>query len=184
MGEYERFYKDQLNDVQLKHFWQQMQACGRDRAVSFSLPPVDGSEFCRWMRKDDIHPWFVLFRGRPCGFYFLTEHEGKTAHIHFGTLPMGVTRTASKMSATVGFGLFALSSVLWEQTVSGGYRVDTVLGLTPMCNKEALHFIHKCGAVDCGIWPKACYFHETNENVDGLLTVYTRETVPSWARVM
>lgn len=184
MGEFTRVYKSDMTDRQLMGFWRMMQEAGRDRAVSYSLPPLDATGFVRWMRQDGVYPWFVLFRERPCGFFFLTEYEGKAARIHFGTLPMGTKRTASKQPVVVAFGMFGLASLLWEQLVTGSYRLDTLIGLTPVCNKEAIKLIHKVGAVDCGIIPAACYYHDTGENVAGLATVYTRETVPSWARVM
>lgn len=184
MGEFSRVYKTDMSDRQMAGFWAMMRAAGRDRAVTYCMPPLDEAGFCRWMRQDGVHPWFVLFNGEPCGFYYLTDVEGKAARIHFGTLPQGTKRTGSKLPVVVGFGLYALANVLYEQTITGGYRMDTLIGLTPTCNTEALKLIHRCGAVDCGVIPAACYYHDTGENVPGLATVYTRESVPGWARVL
>lgn len=181
MGEFTRIYKTDLSDRQLMGFWAMVQAAGRDRAVSYCMAPMDGAGFCRWMRKDDVHPWIILFRGEPCGLFFLTDRQGKSAQCHFCTLPMGTKRTAGKIPAVIGFGLYALGSALWERNVSGGFLLDTIIGMTPVCNREAVKFIHKLGAKDCGIVPGACWYYDTGENVPGLVTVYTRETLPSWA---
>lgn len=185
MGEFARTYKTDLTDRQLMGFWGMMQATGRDRAVAYCLPPLDAHGFVRWMRQDYVHPWFVTWQGQPVGFAYLTNMEGKSARIHFGTLPQGIRRMGNrKLSVVHGFGLYILGSLLWEQTVSGGYRLDTIIGLTPVVNKEAVRFIKRCGAQECGVIPGACYYHDTGENVPGLVTTYTRETVPGWARVL
>ena len=68
MGEFVRTYKTDLTDRQLMGFWGMMQATGRDRAVAYCLPPLDAHGFVRWMRQDDVHPWFVTWQGQPVGF--------------------------------------------------------------------------------------------------------------------
>lgn len=180
MGEFSKIYKTDLSDRQLMQFWNMVLASGRDRDVTYCMPPVDTLGFCRWMREDGVHPWIVLFRGVPCGFYYLTNLEGKSANVHFCTLPMSTHRTGSKLPVVVGFGMFALGSLLWEKNVSGGFRMDTIIGVTPVVNRRAVKFIHKVGAQDIGVVPGACWYYDTNENVPGLVTVYTRETLPEW----
>ena len=184
MGEFSRIYKAELTDLQLKAFWAQVQAAGRDRMVAYCLPPQSGQDFVRWMRKDDVHPWIVLFRGEPCGLFFLTDKEGKSAQVHFCALPMGTQRTAEtpggRFSATVGMGIFALGAALWERSVSGGFLLDTLIGLTPVCAAAAVKYVHALGAQDCGIVPGACWYYDTGENVPGLYTIYTRQALPEW----
>ena len=184
MGEFSRVYKTDLTDRDLMAFWAQAQAAGRDRDTSYCLPPQDGQGFCRWMRRDDINPWIICFHDEPCGLFFLTDRQGKSAFCHFCTLPMGTKRTqespAGRFSATVGMGLFSLGSALWEKDVSGGNVLDTLIGLTPVCNEAAVKYIHALGAQDCGIVPGACWFYETGENVPGLYTIYTRSALPEW----
>lgn len=43
MGEFARTYKTDLTDRQLMGFWGMMQATGRDRAVTYCLPPLDAA---------------------------------------------------------------------------------------------------------------------------------------------
>ena len=181
MGEFSRIYKTDLSDRQIMSFWHHVEQAGRERAIAFDSPPLTPLEFCRWMRQPDVHPWWVLFNGDPVGLSFLTQKAGKAARIHFLTLPQGVKRTKlRRLSVVRAFGLYAMGSMLWERNVSGGFILNTLIGLTPICNKEAVKFIHTLGAVDCGVVPDACYYHDTGENVAGVATVYTRETVPEW----
>ena len=180
MGEFARIYKTDLSDRDFMRFWAMVRAAGRDRAVTYCMPPVDGPAFCRWMRQDDVHPWIVLFRGVPCGFVYLTNLEGKSARVHFCTLPMGTARTGDRRSAVLGFGLFSLGSMLWEKNESGSFRLDTLIGVTPLCNSRAVKFIRRLGARVIGEVPGACWYYDTNENVPGLVTVYARESLPAW----
>lgn len=179
MGEFTRVYKTDLTDRQMMDFWRLVQASGRDRAIGYDAPPMDGQAFCRWMRRDDVHPWAVLYQGVPMGMYYLTDHRGKAAHVHFLTLPCGSRRTKEKLPVSVAAGLFGLGSALWERTATS-FVLDTLIGITPMCNTAAVKYIHKCGAVDCGIVPAMCFYHDTGENTAGLVSVFNRETVPEW----
>ena len=178
MCEFTRIYKTDLSDRQLMQFWGMVQSAGRDRAVTYCMEPKDGAAFCRWMRQDDVHPGLILCRNVPCGLFFLTDLQGKSAQCHFCTLPMGTKRTGGKIPAVVGFGLYALGAALWERNVSGGFLLDTIIGMTPVCNREAVKFLHKLGAKDCGIVPGACWYYDTAVHVPGLVTDYKRETLP------
>lgn len=184
MGEFARIHRSDITDRQLMAFWDAVRAAGRDRDVAYCLPPMDGPGFVRWMRQPDISPWIILFQGEPCGLFFLTDHAGKAAQCHFCTLPTGTRRTGQtaggRFSATIGAGLFALGQALWERSVSGGFLLDTLIGVTPTCNRAALRYIHALGAQDCGIVPGACWYHDTGENVPGLYTVFTRQALPEW----
>lgn len=181
MGDFTRIYKTDLTDRQMMDFWRLVQASGRDRDVAYCLPPMDGKGFCRWMRREDVHPWAVLYRGTPIGFYFLTDKQGKSAQVHFCTLPVGTRRTKERLPLIRAAGLFGVASSLWERNQSGGYVLDTLIGITPLCNVKAVKYVRTLGAQDCGIVPGMCWYHDTGENVPGLLTVYTRETVPEEA---
>lgn len=188
MGEFSRIYKTDLTDRQLMAFWDMVRAAGRDRAVSYCMEPQDGPAFVRWMRQPDIMPWIIIFRGEPCGLFYLTDYHGKTAYCHFCTLPMGTKRTeetpVGRLPAVRGFGLFCLGSALWEHNISGGFILDTLIGVTPACNREAVRYIHTLGAQDCGIVPGACWFYDTNENVPGVITAYTRQAIPEWTAAL
>lgn len=184
MGEFARVHRADLTDRQLMAFWDMVCAAGRDRAVTYCMAPKDGPVFVRWMRQADVSPWIILFRDAPCGLFFLTDHEGKTAHCHFCTLPMGTQRTQEtpigRLPAVRAFGLYCAGSALWERNVSGGSILDTLIGVTPVCNRDALRFVRSLGALEYGVVPGACWYYDTNENVPGLITAYTRQAIPEW----
>lgn len=184
MGDFSRVYKTDITDRQMMAFWSQVQAAGRDRAVSYCLPPKDGLAFCHWMRQPDIHPWAVLYKGEPVGMYFLSDRQGKSAQVHFCVLPTGTRRVAPKLSLSRAAGLYALGASLWESNVSGGSIIDTLIGVTPACNRAALKYASSLGGQQCGVVPGYCYYHDTGENVTGVFTVFTRETVPAWTATL
>lgn len=184
MGDFQRVYKTDLTDRQLMDFWRLVQASGRDREVAYCLPPMDGRGFCRWMRQEDVHPWFILYKGVPVMLFFLTDKQGKSAQAHFCTLPVGVRRVRlgdMQISLVRAMGLFAVASALWERNQSGGFVLDTLIGITPISNEKAVKYTGALGAKEYGVVPGICWYHDTNENVPGLMTIYTRETVPSEA---
>lgn len=177
MGEFSRIYKTDLSDRQLMGFFGQLKASGRDGITFYNIAPMDERAFARWVRSPDVHLWIVLFNSEPCGMVWLTEQQGKTAKIHFATLPQGARRTKDKLPVVVGFGLYALASVLHAQDADAAYLLDRCYGVTPLFNREAVKFIHRLGAMDLAVLPGACWNWTTEENADGLLTLYTRDTV-------
>lgn len=179
MGDFARIYKTDLTDRQLMDFWRLVQASGRDRSICFDMPPMDGRAFSSWCRREDIHPWVVTFQGVPMGFYYLTQRQGKTAHVHFLTLPCGTHRTKGRLPVAVAAGLFGLGSALWEKTATS-FMLDTLIGVTPTCNEKAVKYILRCGAVECGTVPNMCFFHDEGEHSAGLVTVFNRASVPEW----
>lgn len=181
MGDFQRVYKTDLTDRQMMEFWRMVQAAGRDRDVAYCLPPMDGTGFCRWMRQDDVHPWGVLYQGVPVGFFFLTDRQGKSAQVHFCTLPVGVKRTKERIPLVRAAGLYGIASALWERNQSGGFVLNTLIGVTPVCNARAVKYAAMMGGQSCGIVPDMCWFYDTGENVPGLITTYTRDAIPEEA---
>lgn len=179
MGDFSRTYKGQLTDQELMHFWWQAKAAGRSRSILFDMPEPDEQGFAQWVRRPDIHFWLVAYKGVTMGAYYLTQMQGKSAHIHFITLPCTTHRTANRRPVSLAAALFGLGSSLWEPSASS-YKLDTIIGVTPMSNTAAVKFIQRCGAVECGVLPGGCYFHDTGENVPALLTVFNRASVPDW----
>lgn len=177
MGEFSRVYKTDLTDRQIMDFWRMVQLACRDRDFAYCLPPMDGHGFVQWMRRDDVHPWGLLYRGIPVGMSLLTDRRGKTAEIHFCTLPMGLRR-ASGIPMVKALGLFALAQILWERNKSGRFVLDTLIGITPVSNKAACKYALSLGGQAVARVPGACWYYDTNENVDGFMTVFTRDNVP------
>ena len=184
MGDFSRIYKADLTDRQLMAFWDMVRNAGRDRSVGYDEPAVNPAGFAQWMRHPDVKAWLVLFRGAPQGLFYLSGMQGKSAQAHFCTLPMGTERIDTPMgrlSALVCMGLYAIGQALWQRNVSGGSVLDTLIGITPACNARAVRYVRALGGAEFCTLPGACFFHDTGENVPGVVTVFTRETTPEWA---
>ncbi len=181
MGNFRRIYRTDLTDNQIKAFWHQVMESGRDRSILFDMPNVDEETFCKWFRQDNVAPWVIMHGSDVCGMFYLTDKAGKTAYCHFLTLPMGTKRVA-RLPMAFAAGLYAVSNCLWERNASGGFLVDTLIGVTPSFNRPALRFIQRLGAQFVAEVPGACFFCDTGENVPGVVTTLTRDSVPESAR--
>jgi hypothetical protein len=76
--------------------------------------------------------------------------------------------------------LYGLASLLWEVPESG-YRLDTLIGITPQTSRAALALVRSLGATEHGTVPGLCWLHDAKRNVPGLLTTFDREAVPQRA---
>lgn len=178
MGEFKRIYREDLTDRQMRDFWTTVQLSKRDRAFAYCLPKMGGDGFVRWMRRDDVHPWAIVYRNTPVGLCLLTNLEGRKAEVHFCLLPVGLRRYSKNLSLAKAAGLFALSKALWEQDEAGGYVLDTLVGVTPVSNKSALKYAFGLGGEVVARVPDFCWYHDQNRNVDGVFTVFNRNNVP------
>lgn len=177
MGEFSRIYRHDISDRQFAAFWQGVLASGRARTVGHDMPPMDAAGFCRWMRRDGVYPWIVAFRGEPVGFYYLTDVQGRSARIHFLTLPCGTRRTAGRRPLAKAAALYGMGMALWDEE---GYRLDTLIGFTPASNRPAVRFVRSLGGHDHGEVPGLCWLHDEGRSVPAVITVFDRETVPAW----
>lgn len=179
MGDFTRIYKSELGDGEFMAFWERAQEAGRGRAIGYDLPPMDGPGFCRWLRQSGVHLWLVAYRGEPVGLYYLTALQGRSAQVHFLLLPCGTRRTADRLPLPVAAGLFALGSSLWERR--GSFLLDTLIGITPVTFGPALRFVKRLGGEACGTVPGLCWLFDSDRNVPGFITVFSRTAVPAWA---
>ena len=178
MGDFSRIYKTDMTDRQMMDFWTSVQLSRRDRKFAYCLPKMDGEGFVKWMRRDDVHPWGILYRGIPVALCLLTNREGKKAEVHFCLLPVGSRRYSKSLSLARAIGLYALSNVLWEENESGKYVIDTLIGVTPASNRTAIKYAGSVGGKFVARVPDLCWYYDTNENVDGIMTVFNRNNVP------
>lgn len=181
MGEFERIHQSDLTDRQLEDFWLKAILSGRDREVTLERPRMMPDEYVRLVRTEGGHTWLVSFRGVVCGMIRLESVMGRSAQAHFVALPVGAKRTATKgVSVLRGMGLFALGAALWETTMTGSYRLNTIIGMTPACNRRALKYIASIGGQYIATVPDLLYAHDENVNVPGVITIFNRESVPEW----
>jgi len=193
MGEFQRVYKSELSDRQLMAFWNLVQASGRSRAIGFDRPRMDGPAFCRFLRRPGVFPWLVAWRGLPMALYYLTNLQGRSAHVHFCFLPCGTRRVAvpaelcpakggksTRLPLVRAAALFGLASALWEAP-ERGFLLDTLIGMTPEHNAPALALVRSLGGEEHGAVPGLCWMHEEKRNVPGMITTFSREAVPQKA---
>ena len=203
MGDFQRIYKTDLSDRQLMAFWKLVQASGRDRSIGFDRPAMDGPAFCRFLRRPGVHPWLIAWRGSPMALYWLSDFQGRSAHIHFCMLPCGTRRVevpaeavskAAPQAGSRGGGrvrlplvraaaLFGLASALWEGQ-ERGFVVDTLIGITPASNAPALSLMRSLGGQEHGSVPGLCWLYEAGVNVPGILSTFSREAVPQRAAAL
>lgn len=184
MGEFARFYKSELPDATLAEFWENVCRAGRGRSIGFDAPAPDAQGFCRWMRRPDIHAWLVTFRGRAMGLYYLTARQGTSAHVHFCMLPCGTARTAGfaelpRLPVIRAAALFGLSAALW-QGLGTERQLDTLIGVTPTDDTRAVRFVRALGGGEHTV-PGLCWRWDERRNVPGLVSVFSRASVPAWA---
>jgi len=198
MGGFSRIYKADLSDRQLMAFWELVQAAGRGRSIGFDRPAMDGPAFCRFLRRPGVHPWLVAWRGLPVALYYLTDLQGRSAHVHFCFLPCGTRRLAVPRKALPealrpagasphvrlplarAAALFGLGAALWE-VPEQGFRLDTLIGITPQSNRSALAFVRSLGAREHASVPGLCWLYDARRNVPGIITTFDREAVPQRA---
>lgn len=178
MGEFTRVYKTDLTDRQIMDFWVNVRLARRDRTFAYCLPKMEPEDFVQWMRKPDVHPWAIVYRGVPVGLCLLTNKEGSKAEVHFCVLPVGLRRYSKGLSLAKAAGLFALSKALWEKDECGGYTLDTLVGVTPVSNKPALKYAIGLGGEVAARIQNYCWYHDKNRNVDGVFTIFNRNNVP------
>ena len=208
MGDFQRIYKTDLSDRQLMAFWKLVQASGRDRAIGFDRPAMDGPAFCRFLRRPGMHPWLVAWRGRPMALYWLSNMQGRSAHVHFCMLPCGTRRAEVPAEAVPAYAvprsgeggravregrtrlplaraaaLFGLASALWEGQ-GRGFILDTLIGITPASNAAALSLMRSLGGQEHGSVPGLCWLYEARVNVPGILSTFSREAVPQRAAAL
>lgn len=183
MGEFSRIYKRDLTDRQLASLWDMIREAGRDRAAMFGFPRMDGLQFADWVRKESEGLWAVLYGGELCGMMRLDRIRGKTADVHFCTLPCGTRRVETptgRVPFSVAFIEYAVGSALWERSASNTFILDTIYGIVPECHAAALKTIARTPAKFLARLPQYCWSQETGDMVDGIVTISTRTEFPQW----
>lgn len=178
MGRCSCHHKDTLTDACLYEFHQVLEDSGRERPAFYSVPRMSGAEFVDYVRSADDPWWLLTLDGEAAGMIYLTDIKGKSAMCHFCFLPMPL-RHSPKLPAPVALGRFGLACILHSTYQDGTYILNTLTGTTPIWNKAAVKTVLRCGAVSVGEIPSVCHSHDSGASLPGLVTYYTRETVPA-----
>lgn len=167
---------DDVSNRGLAFFWEKAKASGRLEKFFYDRPEVSLPDFVRWCRNGSNLPWFVLLNGELLAMCALNSLHGKTAWGHFCVLPCGVRRyEGMPLPIAVCVGMLAQ----WLYARNGKeYALDRVLGSTPVTNRPAVKAVHLMGGHDVATIPGPCFIFKEGRSVDGLVTEYTRMTVP------
>ena len=178
-----RFHKSELPDAAFAELYIRLVQAGRERASFYSGPRMSVPEFVAFVRRPENPFWILSCNEDMAGMVYLTDIAGKAARVHFCFLPLPVLRMDDGIAAPAGLGRFAVASILHDVYVDGIHMMDVLMGITPAWNKAAVKLIGKCGAAMLGVVPSICHSHDSGANLPGVISYYTRETVPeAWTR--
>lgn len=184
VGQIARFHKSDLSDRILELFFLRLLASGRERASFYTRSRMCAYEFIEMVRMPENPWWLLTFNEDMAGMVYLTDIAGKSAMIHFCFLPIKELRAESGVPSPIAVGRFAVSSILHDTFPDGTNIMDVVAGKTPTWNKAAVKMIRQCGAQAAGEIPSACFSYDSKINSPGLITYFTRESVPAeWAKL-
>ncbi len=182
MGQCGRMHRDEIPDDLLADFYLRLNRAGRERASFYSRPRMAVMEFVNLVRLPENHWWLLTFNHDMAGMIYLTDILGKSAMVHFCFLPLPAARAECGVPAPVALGRFGVSSILHDAHMDGVHILDVLTGKTPVWNRAAVKLICRCGAAIAGTIPSVCFSHDSGANLPGVISYYTRETVPAeWA---
>ncbi len=184
MGQFCRIHKDDLDDRAWADFYLALAESGRERAAFYCNPRADLKEFISIMRRPE-NPWWLFYMDADlAGCVYLTDILGKSAQIHFAFLPFRHWRAACGMPSPVALGRYATSSILYDAYADGVHIMDVLVGKTPVWNKTAVKLLPRWGARVLGIIPACCHSHDSGADLPGVISYFTRESVPpDWANL-
>ena len=117
------------------------------------------------------------------------ESEGRESGVRDSVRRGSARRESGRESGRVTLpllraaALFGLASLLWEAPEQG-FRLDTLIGITPAGHASALAFVRSLGAREHGAVPGLCWLHEAKVNAPGIITTFDREAVPQRAAAL
>lgn len=191
MNEEARFIALLPRDVQYAarmRYWEELL---RADLLKYRLADVrnPGMEHACWLESqysNTIFFCFDLHLQKIIGEMTLEGLNGASSRVHFSVLPAIRGESAVTAALVLHDFVFALKRVpLDPQTPQEGPRqpyVETLVGVTPVSNRLAVRFIQRVGFKPIGIIPKAVDLAYRGIIDDGLLSIKTRQEVPTWAQ--
>ncbi len=154
-------------------FWEQFQKDRLNPILFFDGEIPDFANFSAWLSAKDKDARFVTGgTGEVKALYWLNNPIGKNAMIHFCFL-----RKAFGEQEAIG--LHVVESLLHCKNGSGEYVLSALVGITPKPYRHALAFIRKLGFRIVAELPQACYFARQNTYKNALVSILTKEEIPT-----
>jgi hypothetical protein len=125
-------------------------------------------DFRKFMRNPDNEIFFVTFKGKEVGFFWLSNFRQKSFFINYCIYKEFLGETALTISN------ICIDHILKRTNSDGEFLVDVLLGLTPANNKLAVNFLLKNDMTILGKVPGFLYDSTTGETVDGIFSYRQR----------
>ena len=125
-------------------------------------------DFRKFMRNRDNEIFFVTFRGKEVGFFWLNHFRQKSYFINYCLYREFWGENALTISN------ICIDHVLKRTDSDGAFLVDVILGLTPANNMLAVNFLLKNEMTILGKVPGFLYDSTTGETVDGIFSYRQR----------
>lgn len=123
---------------------------------------MTGDHFNLVARQAEVFAGVYDEGGNPSAFFFLTDFEGMSAHIHFGVLRRGRPRRRA-IGRTVLAWCFET------------FAFHSLVGVAPEINRPARLYALELGGRRLGAVPGLCWMARPKKCVDGIIFVFERK---------
>lgn len=174
-------YKSHVDNDTLERIYDLVVESGHQAQVFYDCRCSNHDEFFKVMVNPDMHYWALYYEGNLSGFAWLNGRVGKSAFAHFCMFKNVYGRSRDGVSKSVELGRFVVAHWLRHTDGKGEYLLDVLIGITPKCNRMALKWIQRIGAVRRGEIPYGAWMEATGKSEDAVLSTITREsTEDAW----
>lgn len=154
-------------------FWKQFREDRLNPILFFDGEIPDFANFVAWLSAKDKDARFVTDdTGKVKALYWLNNPIGKNAMIHFCFLRKAVGEQEV-------IGLYVVKSLLHCKNGCGEYVLSALIGITPEPYRHARAFIRKLGFRVVAELPQACYFARQKTYKNALVSILTKEEIPT-----
>lgn len=130
-------------------------------------------DFKKFAQDKENELFFVKYKGRDAGFFWLNRFRQKTAFITYCLYKEFWGKDALAISK------LCIEFIFERKNSFGEHLVDVILGLTPANNKLAIKFLLKNDMTIMGRLPGALRDAHENITVDGVFSYICRNNKPS-----
>lgn len=127
-------------------------------------------DFVDFVKNEKKRFYIVRYQGRDAGFFWLTEFVKKSAFINYCLFNEFWGKEGRRIGSQ------CLNAILHEKDQHDKYKLDVLLGLTPVTNGLAMNFLFKNGMIVIGKVPMLVHDHTKGGKVDAVLAYKLRDS--------
>ena len=167
---YEKNGDQNFSDTYLAQVYRRIVREDTVKKVFYDGSARNTTDFIRFVTNPENEIYFVKFKGREAGFFWLNKFRQKAYFINYCFYrEFRGRKEALDVSQRVIDFVFNLADG------AGGHRIDVLLGLTPADNKLAVKFLVKNGMTILGKVPGFIYDVRKEKAVDGVFSYRQRD---------